>query len=69
MKMPAWYDIVGLSDRAAEDCEGIDGSAQTIFRLIDACAPLRGAVLACAVFGPLHILCTSLGAALTMTIG
>jgi lysophospholipase-2 len=33
MPMPAWYDIVGLSDRAAERCEGIEQSHEVLLRL------------------------------------
>eukprot|EP01062_Namystynia_karyoxenos_P073430 TRINITY_DN70228_c0_g1_i1.p1 TRINITY_DN70228_c0_g1~~TRINITY_DN70228_c0_g1_i1.p1 ORF type:complete len:285 (+),score=71.42 TRINITY_DN70228_c0_g1_i1:78-932(+) len=34
MPMPAWYDIVGLSSRANEECDGIDGSFQRITDLL-----------------------------------
>eukprot|EP00662_Eupelagonemidae_sp_cell21_P044052 gene44052-16078_t len=27
MPMPAWYDIVGLGERANEQCDGIDDAA------------------------------------------
>ncbi len=33
MPMPAWYDIVGLSNRAAEHCEGIERSHDFLLRL------------------------------------
>ena len=35
MKMPAWYDITGLSDRANEECEGIEDSMKTIQKIMD----------------------------------
>eukprot|EP01035_Chromulina_nebulosa_P020215 gene20215-26245_t len=34
MKMPAWYDIVGL-DITSESCDGIESSAQRIIQLIE----------------------------------
>lgn len=36
MSMNAWYDITGLTDRAAEDVDGIDGSVATVRGLIQA---------------------------------
>ena len=27
-RMPAWYDIVGLDDRAGESCDGIEASVR-----------------------------------------
>ena len=35
ISMPAWYDIVGLSDRAAEHCDGIQQSHETLLRLVN----------------------------------
>ena len=35
MKMNAWYDIVGLTDRASESCAGIDQSVATIRALLE----------------------------------
>ena len=32
---PAWYDIVELSDRAAEHCDGIEQSHETLLRLAE----------------------------------
>lgn len=34
--MPSWYDIHGLTDRAAETCDGIEESAATVTGLLDA---------------------------------
>ena len=34
MRMPAWYDIVGLDERAAEQCNGIDASCEMVTGLI-----------------------------------
>ena len=35
MRMPAWYDITGLTpDRASEGCEYIEGSCNRIKQLI-----------------------------------
>lgn len=34
MRMNAWYDIVGLDDRASESCDGIDHSVNTIRDLL-----------------------------------
>ena len=40
-RMPAWYDITGLTaDRAAEDCVGIDESVTVIKKLIETEASL-----------------------------
>eukprot|EP01059_Diplonema_ambulator_P000440 TRINITY_DN1036_c0_g1_i5.p1 TRINITY_DN1036_c0_g1~~TRINITY_DN1036_c0_g1_i5.p1 ORF type:complete len:218 (+),score=56.96 TRINITY_DN1036_c0_g1_i5:196-849(+) len=36
MRMPAWYDIVGLGARSNEVCEGIDASAERISKLLKA---------------------------------
>ena len=36
MTMNAWYDITGLTDRAAEDVDGIDGSVAIVRGLIQA---------------------------------
>jgi len=33
--MPAWYDIVGLAERAQEDNDGLDVSANTITKILD----------------------------------
>jgi predicted esterase len=33
MSMPSWYDIAGLTDRAAETCTGIEKSHDTMLRL------------------------------------
>jgi predicted esterase len=30
MRMNAWYDIVGLDDRASESCEGIEDSVERV---------------------------------------
>lgn len=30
MPMPSWYDIVGLDDRASEECKGLPESRQRI---------------------------------------
>jgi len=35
MSMPAWYDIVGLSGRANEQCDGIEASVSRITNIID----------------------------------
>ena len=35
MKMNAWYDIVGLTDRASESCAGIDQSVAVIRALLE----------------------------------
>lgn len=35
MRMNAWYDIVGLDDRAAESCDGIDTSVAKIRTVIE----------------------------------
>ena len=35
MPMPAWYDIVGLDDRASESCEGIDESMAEIHECLE----------------------------------
>ena len=35
MKMNAWYDIVGLSDRASESCAGIDESVTLVRTLLE----------------------------------
>ena len=35
MKLPAWYDIPGLSDRANEECEGIEDSMEIIQKIMD----------------------------------
>jgi predicted esterase len=32
---PAWYDIVGLSSRDLEQCEGIEESRATVQELVD----------------------------------
>lgn len=34
MQMNSWYDIVGLDDRSAEHCEGIDESRDNIWKLL-----------------------------------
>lgn len=34
MRMPSWYDIVGLDDRSLESCEGIEASRDTILELL-----------------------------------
>jgi predicted esterase len=34
MPMPSWYDIVGLDDRAAESCNGIEDSRNTVTELL-----------------------------------
>ena len=31
---PSWYDIVGISERANEGCEGLDESRDTILEII-----------------------------------
>lgn len=36
MSMPSWYDIAGLTDRAAETCGGIEDSHATMLRLAGA---------------------------------
>lgn len=36
MAMTAWYDIVGLDDRASESCEGIDASVARIRSILGA---------------------------------
>ncbi len=36
MPMPAWYDIVGLDDRAGESCDGIDASCARIRAMLAA---------------------------------
>jgi len=36
MRMPSWYDITGLSDRANEKCEGIEESSKIIQDIMDA---------------------------------
>jgi len=41
--MPSWYDIVGLSDRASETCDGIDDSRAYVAGLIREHAPPGGA--------------------------
>lgn len=33
--MPSWYDIEGLDDRAQENCNGIEDSADTITAILD----------------------------------
>merc|ERR1711920_752440 len=35
MPMPSWYDIVGLDDRAPEDCVGIEDSRQSVLRMLE----------------------------------
>lgn len=35
MRMPAWYDIVGLDERSGELCEGIEESVSTIREIIN----------------------------------
>ncbi|CAK9027616.1 Acyl-protein thioesterase 1 [Durusdinium trenchii] len=35
MRMPSWYDITGLSDRANENCEGIAESRARISKILD----------------------------------
>lgn len=34
MRMNAWYDIVGLDDRASESCEGIERSVDRVRALL-----------------------------------
>jgi len=34
MRMNAWYDLTGLTDRAAESCDGIDASCDTLRALL-----------------------------------
>ena len=34
MQMPAWYDIVGLDERSAEHCHGIDESVAVVLEII-----------------------------------
>eukprot|EP01065_Artemidia_motanka_P017405 TRINITY_DN20867_c0_g1_i1.p2 TRINITY_DN20867_c0_g1~~TRINITY_DN20867_c0_g1_i1.p2 ORF type:complete len:265 (+),score=85.21 TRINITY_DN20867_c0_g1_i1:77-871(+) len=47
MPMPSWYDIHGLTSRAAERCDGIDQSAQRIRALLSSIdVPLSKVVLA-----------------------
>jgi len=36
MVMTSWYDIVGLTNRASEHCEGIEDSVKTIEAILDA---------------------------------
>jgi predicted esterase len=36
MRMPSWYDIVGLDDRSEERCTGIEESRARINALVDA---------------------------------
>jgi predicted esterase len=36
MKMPAWYDLSGLGERANEMCEGIESSRERILNLVEA---------------------------------
>lgn len=35
MRMPAWYDIVGLTDRASESCDGIDSSISRVHEYLE----------------------------------
>jgi lysophospholipase II len=35
MRMPSWYDIVGLDDRSAENVDGIDKSMNRITGILD----------------------------------
>jgi lysophospholipase-2 len=35
MEMPSWYDIVGLSERAAEKCEGIYDSVAIVRQILE----------------------------------
>ena len=35
MSMNAWYDITGLTDRASEDCDGIDESIRRVRAIIE----------------------------------
>ena len=37
MSMNAWYDITGLTDRASEDCDGIDHSVAKVRAKIPVC--------------------------------
>lgn len=34
MRMTAWYDIVGLDDRASESCDGIEDSVERIRNIL-----------------------------------
>ena len=33
--IPAWYDIVGLGERDAEQCDGLDASAAAVRALLE----------------------------------
>ena len=33
--MPSWYDIVGLSERSNENCEGIEASRDTVVKIME----------------------------------
>lgn len=34
MRMPSWYDIVGLDDRSLESCDGIEASRDAVLELL-----------------------------------
>lgn len=53
MRMPAWYDIYGLTPDAEEDEEGIDESAMIVHSMIDAVSFAKSSSLL--LFNPVNV--------------
>ena len=44
MRMPSWYDIVGLSEKESEECNGIEDSVKNLQKLVDSEAAQVGGI-------------------------